>query len=99
MEACPTCGSIGDVETGFFKNGFPQYDAPLPAALGELEEVASNVSGGRGDTLYRCPACDGYFHYELDYEFIVPGTEDSETLRRIADEEAAVLRRRIGGSD
>lgn len=95
-QRCATCGSIGDVESGFHKYGFEEDDAPLPAAVTALEEVVSDVSGGRGETLYRCPACGAYFHYELDYEFIIPGSEDSETLQRIPAEEAVALRERLG---
>ena len=92
---CSTCGSIGSVERGFYKQGFAEDDHPLPPEVTSLAEVASNVSGGRGHTLYRCPRCGSYFDYELDYEFIVPGTEDFETLRRISLAEARALRSRI----
>ena len=95
---CSTCGALGDLEYGFYKFGFEEDDAPMPQAVTDLVEVVSNVSGGRGHTLYRCPACGAHFHYELDYEFIVPGTEDSEILRRISDEEASLLRTRVGGT-
>jgi hypothetical protein len=38
-----------------------------------------------------------YFKCELDYEFIVPGTEDSATLHRITATDAAALLREIQG--
>lgn len=92
---CRTCGSLGEVEYGFYKYGFPDLDQPLPPAAGRLVEVVSDISSDRGHALWRCPRCGRYFDYELDYEFLIPGTEDSQTLRRITDEEAEELRARI----
>jgi len=89
---CKTCGSLGEVETSFYKGRFEDEAVQLLPAFSSLQEVAANVWGGRGDALYRCPRCRTFFSYRLDYEFIIPGTEDEETLTRISDEKAAELR-------
>ncbi|MBI4412469.1 MAG: hypothetical protein HY541_08300 [Deltaproteobacteria bacterium] len=92
---CLTCKSIGKTETGYSKYGWEEDATKLPPAVGSLSEIASDVSGGHGDTLYQCPECGAYFHYNLNYEYFACGTEDSETLSRISDEEAATLKQQI----
>ncbi len=92
---CTTCGTLGPAEYGYSKYGHPEDAAPLPDAAYHLEELASNVSGGRGHAVRRCPECGAWFHYELDYEFLVNGSEDYETLTRITEEEARAIERSL----
>jgi hypothetical protein len=70
----------------------PERDTFLPAAAGELEVIAR--LRGKGDRqLRRCPACDAYFRWVEEYEFLMTGSEDEQTIERISDEEAALLAR------
>ena len=40
----------------------------------------------------RCPLCGTRYLYTTDYEYLTNGTEDEQTLRRLADDAADALR-------
>ncbi len=95
---CPVCGTLDDHESGAQKGGRPEDDTFIPPAVDALVEVADLGSdGGREHRLLRCPRCGSHFRYDTDYEFIVPGTEDTQDLRRVTPAEAAALLRDGGG--
>jgi hypothetical protein len=92
VSECRVCGDLGAVEYGSQKGGRPEEDTFIPPAMERLERVADlGTDGSREHTLLQCPECGRWFRYDTDYEFIVPGTEDSQTLRGIGEDEAKVL--------
>jgi hypothetical protein len=87
---CEVCAQLADEEHGFQKFGWPEGDIELPAAVGSLEVVSDLGQGGsRERTLMRCPVCGTRYLYTTDYEYLTNGTEDEQTLRRLADDEVA----------
>lgn len=92
LKNCTTCETLGNYKSGFSKYGWPENDIPLPPAKNALKEIVSDIVSARGDTLYQCPECRSYFHYNLDYEYLVNGSEDTETLTRISDQQAKDLK-------
>jgi hypothetical protein len=89
---CGVCEELGEVEMGSQKGGWPDQSTFIPVAMDRLEEVVDlGTDGSRLHRLLRCPECRRFFRYDTDYEFIVPGTEDSQVLRRLSDAEANAL--------
>ena len=87
--ACEICTQLSDEERGYQKFGWPENDVDLPASVGRLEAVRELARGGsRERTLMRCPLCGTRYLYSTDYEYLVNGTEDEQTLRRLTDAEA-----------
>jgi len=91
-QECAVCDELGHLEYGAQKGGRPDDDRFIPRAMDRLVEVRDLGSdGSREHRLLRCPECHRYFRYDTDYEFIVPGTEDSQSLARLSDDQAAAL--------
>lgn len=91
---CPVCGPIGAGASAMRKQGWPEDDTWLPAAVLDLETVHTmSDTGSRKRELLRCPACGDQFLYVLDYEFLANGSEDFESLVRITAKEAEEHRR------
>lgn len=88
--ACTTCGGLRASESAAQKYGWAADDTHLPAAAGQLALVRDLRPGSaRQKLLQRCPACGTYYLYETDYEYLVNGSEDEQTLTRLTDETAA----------
>lgn len=91
-DTCEICTQLTDEERGYQKFGWPENDVDLPEAVGRLEVVRELAEGGtRERTLLRCPLCGTRYLYTTDYEYLVNGTEDEQTLRRLTDAEADAL--------
>lgn len=89
MTDCATCGSLSMRETASQKYGWEENDTHLPPAVGELRLVHELEPGSsRSDRILQCPSCQSLFRYESDYEYLVNGSEDDQTLTRITAEEA-----------
>jgi hypothetical protein len=87
---CGTCGSLRDRETGYQKYGWEQDDVYLPDAASRLKVLKDfKPHSSRKLQLQQCPACGTYYLFESDYEFLVNGSEDEQTLKRLSDEQAA----------
>ena len=87
--SCGVCSQLKDREDAFQKGGREEEATYLPAASQNLELVRDvGDSYSRQLQLKRCPQCQTYYLYQTDYEFIVPGTEDWQWLRRLTDAEA-----------
>lgn len=39
--------------------------------------------------LLQCPDCGQYYLFESDYEYLVNGSEDEQTLTRLSEEQAS----------
>jgi len=92
---CAICSSLADRESASQKFGWEQNDTYLPAAVAHLETVKDFRPGGsRKLQLLQCPACKTYYLYQTDYDYLVNGSEDEQTLTRLAPLEAEEVLRR-----
>ena len=85
---CSVCSVLGDFQYGFQKGGRDEDNSfihPISDKLEEIEDRGS--SGSREHKILRCPQCGTWYQYDTDYEFLVNGTEDEQTLRRMAPAE------------
>lgn len=86
---CILCSSLGECETASQKFGAEEYNTQLPSAVSLLELVKDmRPTGSRERKVLRCPGCGAWFLYETDYEYLVNGSEDEQTLARLSAEEA-----------
>ena len=85
---CPICSQLKDVETSFYKYGWPEHDSPLPTAANSL--VVVDVIGEDRERFHlrRCPICATLYTYQFSYDYYVNGSEDEEVLTRLAPAEA-----------
>jgi hypothetical protein len=89
-QSCPICSGLRDQETAYQKFGWEQYDTDLPAAAAHLVVVRDfQPYSSRKLQLQQCPACGTYYLYRTDYEYLVNGSEDEESLTRLSPELAA----------
>ena len=89
MTSCPICSQLKDYEFAMQKHGREEEDTQLPAAIGQLVEARDLKPGSsRRMSLERCPVCGAYYLYQTDYEYLANGSEDTQTLTRLSDEEA-----------
>lgn len=92
QQACSICSQLADRETAFQKYGWEENDTYLPAAADALAIVRDfKPYSSRKLQLWRCPECGTYYLYSSDYEYLVNGSEDEETLERLTAERAAEL--------
>jgi len=88
--ACGICSQIKDFEVAMQKYGWPENDTSLPAAAASLVQIRQLVPfDSRTLDLWRCPQCGAYYLYKTDYEYLVNGTEDEQSLTRLTPEQAA----------
>lgn len=88
--ACEICSQLADRESARQKFGWEEHDTRLPEAAGRLVMVKDFKPGSeRLKQVWQCPLCGGYYLYETDYEYLVNGTEDEQTLTRLSAEQAA----------
>ena len=87
---CKTCSSLSDQEYAFQKYGWEQDNTYLPAAAGRLAVVRDfRPYDSRKLQLQQCPECGTHYLYRTDYEYLVNGSEDEESLTRLSQEQAA----------
>lgn len=84
MSDCEICSQLREVETSFYKFGWDEMDRPLPAAAARLmpEEPLDGYEAERHH-IRRCPLCGRRYQYDWTYEYLVNGSEDTETLTRL----------------
>lgn len=85
---CSICSDLADCEKAYQKYGTEENDTQLPAAFTQLMLVKDlRPMGSRERKVLKCPECGAYFLYETDYEYLVNGSEDEQTLTRLTDKE------------
>lgn len=90
QQACSICSQLADRETAFQKFGWEENNSYLPAAAEALTIVRDfKPYSSRKLQLRRCPECGTHYLYSSDYEYLVNGSEDEETLERLTAERAA----------
>lgn len=84
LEACATCTAIGGYRSRFEKHGEVSDD--IPSAVQGLEGFMESQRGWRGSVEW-CKICHRLYWYEVEYEFLVGGSEDTTSYRRMEPEE------------
>jgi hypothetical protein len=86
---CSICSDLSNQEHAAQKWGWEEDNTYLPAAANQLITVRDfRPYGSRKLRLQQCPECGGYYLYQTDYEYLVNGSEDEETLTRLTQEQA-----------
>ena len=89
---CSNCSQLGDMEWASQKYGWEDDDTTLPSASKELVVVRDlKPNSSRALQLWQCPKCLTYYRFESDYEYLVNGSEDEQSLKRLNAEEAIQL--------
>ena len=89
LAACDICSQLTDQEYATQKYGHEEDNSYLPAASSHLNIVKDFKPGSsRQLQLRRCPHCGAYYLYQTDYEYLVNGSEDEESLTRLTAEQA-----------
>jgi hypothetical protein len=89
QKRCSLCCQLAGQESASQKYGWPENDTSLPAAANDLTLVKDLKPGSsRISQLWQCPECGSYYLYETDYEYLVNGTEDEQSLTRLKIEQA-----------
>ena len=90
LENCTICSQLGESQAARQKFGWEENGTHLPAAAADLVLVRDLQPGSSRELqLLQCPLCGTYYLYETDYEYLVNGSEDDQTLRRLTSAEAA----------
>lgn len=89
LDECEICSELSGVERSFEKYGWPDQTQPMEPAASRLEP-AESIEGYDKERHHvkRCPLCGTYYQYDLTYEYLVNGSEDEETLKRLTPTEA-----------
>ena len=90
IKTCSICSHLKDQETASQKYGWEENDTYLPAAAALLTIVRDlKRDSSRKLQLQQCPVCGTFYLYQLDYEYLINGSEDEETLNRLSPAQAA----------
>jgi hypothetical protein len=87
---CATCTKLGPYVSRLERGGELQSDT-IPdevRGLREFMRLGENVST---TWVERCSECDGLFYAERSYEYLVTGSEDSESHRALTHDELVEL--------
>jgi hypothetical protein len=86
---CEICRHLDDVETSFYKYGWDDQTEVLPPEAARLVP-AQAITGSDTERHHvkRCPICGTFYRYDFSYEYLVNGSEDSETLERLTPTQA-----------
>lgn len=89
---CNICSQLGAMEWASQKYGWEENDTSLPIATKELAVIRDlKPDSARALQLLQCPLCMTYYRYESNYEYLVNGSEDEQSLKRLNAEEAEKL--------
>lgn len=89
LDQCEICSQLSGVETSFSKYGWPDETQSMDPATSRLEP-AESIEGYDKERHHvkRCPLCGTYYQYDLTYEYLVNGSEDTEELTRLTPTQA-----------
>lgn len=89
VSSCRICSQLAEREYATQKSGWEENNTHLPAACGLLESVKDlKPDSSRSTVLQRCPECGMYYLYQSDYEYLAGGSEDTQQLTRLSEEQA-----------
>jgi hypothetical protein len=95
--ACTICRDIPQHSREFWKGGDLQGNN-MPAATAKLEIIGwpyyNDDTSSSNQCFKQCPECGTVYQWDMEYEYIVNGSEDDITLTRLneADGKAAINR-------
>ncbi|MFX1453229.1 MAG: hypothetical protein ACFFCM_20515 [Promethearchaeota archaeon] len=91
---CSICCTIPDSSNEFWVGG-ELRTAPLPASTKHLEIIGApfydDSTSYSHTSIKRCPECGTCYLWEMEYEYLVGGSEDDITLTRLNDNDAQNL--------
>lgn len=87
VSQCPICSALGQVETSLSKYGWEEMDHSLPKEAYRLLNPRDGEEWPESGTTVACPVCGTCYTYTCESEYLVNGSEDSETLRRLTPTE------------
>ena len=87
---CTICNSLPDQSYEFWKGGELEsggigYNETFLEIVGA--PTFTDSTSYRHWCIKRCPQCNTCYHWDFDYEYLVNGTEDEITLRRLKNKE------------
>ena len=89
LRDCSICSHLKDQEWASQKFGWEANDTSLPVAASYLQLVCDLKPGSdRSLQIWQCPLCFTYYRFSSDYEYLVNGSEDVQSLIRLSQEEA-----------
>lgn len=89
LDQCEICSELSGVERSFEKYGWPGDTQRLPSPVSRLEPAESTEGyNNERHHVKRCPLCGTFYKYDLTYEYLVNGSEDEETLKRLTPTES-----------
>lgn len=88
---CSICRTIPDKSDAFWKGGELQGN-PLPPSEAKLEVVGAPFydasTSYTHSCIKRCPECGTCYIWEIEYEYLVNGSEDEIILTRLSESDA-----------
>ncbi len=85
VDECAVCKTIPAYCSRFEKGGELLSDN-IPEAVARLEGFIPALHGWRG-SIDRCAVCHRLYEYDVEYEFLIGGSEDTISYKRIEAEE------------
>ena len=85
VETCSICSKI-PVYCSRFEKGGDLVGDNIPEEVKQLEGFLDGPTGWRGEIM-RCPESHHLYFYESEYEFLVGGSEDTWSYKRVEPEE------------
>jgi hypothetical protein len=87
---CSICKTIPNKTGEFYKGGVLDGD-PLPESVHKLKILGvpyfDDSTSHSNYCLKQCPECGTYYRWEMEYEYLVNGSEDDIGLFRLSDTE------------
>ncbi len=97
-KTCSICRNIPSSAAEFWKGGELQGDG-LPGAERALKVVGSpyynDSTSHTNSCIKRCPECGTIYQWEIEYEYLVNGSEDYITLTRLSEAEGEKAVQRV----
>jgi len=92
-DTCSICRDIPQ-RTGEFWKGGDLQGSSMPAAAAKLEIVGwpyfNDDTSSSNQCIKRCPECGTIYRWDMEYEYLVNGSEDDITLTRLNDADGKV---------
>ena len=88
--SCSICSQLRGFHYACQTHGRPDEDTFLPKVAERLRRVKYVKPGSdRYTSLVRCPECGTYYLFEVDWENLATGSEETQSLTRLTAEQAA----------
>lgn len=92
VHECSICSQLNDHQTAMQKAGREPESTELPLAAGKLTVLGELKPGRtRSPELNQCSECGRFYLYQVGYEYLADGSEDTQTLTRLSDGEGEAM--------